>query len=133
MFTSLGLSPFSRRGRPHLPVHVEVGVSGGFGAVEAVLVLRRRRPRRVRRRRGHHHEEGLVVGFVLEEVQGHVGLRGNTKLSQILFGSLSQVRRWNVRPLPGRRSGSLCCSPSRVSGPSRSPTECSCNILNSSP
>lgn len=61
-------------------MHVEVGVSGGFGAVEAVLVLRRRRPRGVRRRRGHHHEEGLEAGLVLEEVQRHVGLSGNTEL-----------------------------------------------------
>lgn len=67
------------RARLHLPVHVEVGVSGGFGAVEAVLVLRCRRPRRVRRWRGHHHEEGLVAGFILEEFQRHVGLRGNAE------------------------------------------------------
>lgn len=69
-------------------MHVEVGVSGGFGAVEAVLVLRSRRPRRVGRWRGHHHEEGLVVGFILQEVQRHVGLSGNTKLKlcQIRLG-----------------------------------------------
>lgn len=59
----------------YLPVDVEVGVSGSFGVVEAVLVLRSCRPRGVGGRRGHHHEEGLVVGFILEEVQRHVGLR----------------------------------------------------------
>lgn len=61
-------------------MHVEVGGPGGFGAVEAVLVLGRRRPRRVRRRRGHHHEEGLVAGFILEEFQRHVGLRGDAEV-----------------------------------------------------
>lgn len=62
---------------------VEAGVSGSLGVVEPVLVLRGRRPRRVGRRRGHHHEERLVVGLVLEEVQRHVGLRGNRKTEQI--------------------------------------------------
>lgn len=73
-------------------MHVEVGVSGGFGAVEAVLVLRRRRPRGVGRRRGHHHKERLEVGFILEEVQRHVGLSGNTKLRfcPIRFGTQTE-------------------------------------------
>lgn len=39
----------------HLPVDVEVGVSGSFGAVEGVLVLRGRCPWGVGRWRGHHH------------------------------------------------------------------------------
>lgn len=54
---------------------VEVGVSGGLGVVEAALVLRGRCPGRVGGWRGHHHEEWLVAGFILEEVQRHVGLR----------------------------------------------------------
>lgn len=62
---------------------VEAGVSGSLGVVEPVLVLRGRRPRRVGRRCGHHHEEWLVIGLVLEEVQRHVGLRGNRKTEQI--------------------------------------------------
>ena len=69
--------------KSYLPVDVEVGVPGSLGAVEAVLVLRSRRPRGVGRRRGHHHEERLEVGFMLEEVQRHVGLREETGGGQI--------------------------------------------------
>lgn len=65
----------------NLSVNVEVGVSGGLGAVEPVLVLRGHCPRGVRGRCGHHHEERLVIGFILEEVQGHVGLR-ESRLSE---------------------------------------------------
>ena len=54
---------------------VEVGVSGGLGGVEAVLVLGGCCPGGVGGRCGHHHEERLEAGFVLEEFQGHVGLR----------------------------------------------------------
>lgn len=61
--------------KSNLPVDVEVGISGSLGGVEPVLVLRGCRPRGVGGRRGHHHEERLVVGFILEEVQRHVGLR----------------------------------------------------------
>lgn len=59
---------------------VEVGVSGSLGGVEAVLVLRRSGPGGVRGRDGHHHEERHVVGFILEEVQRPVGLRGGESL-----------------------------------------------------
>ena len=61
--------------KPHLPVDVEVWVSGRLGGVEAVLVLRSRRPRGVRRRDGNHHEERLVVRLVGEEVQRAVRLQ----------------------------------------------------------
>ena len=61
--------------RADLPVDVEVGVPGSLGGVEAALVLRGRCPGRVGGRSGNHHEERLVVGFILEEVQRHVGLR----------------------------------------------------------
>lgn len=63
----------------YLPVDVEVGVPGGFGAVEAVLVLRGRGPGGVRGRSGDHHEERRETGFVLEEVQRHVGLEGGQR------------------------------------------------------
>lgn len=69
---------------------VEVGLSGGLGAVEAVLVLRSCRPRGVGGRRGHHHEERLVVGFILEEVKRHVGLRERER-EQI---QVSEI--WNI-------------------------------------
>lgn len=68
---------FSRK--PHRSVDVEVGVPGSLGGVKAVLVLRSCGPGGVGGRRGHHHEEGLVAGFVLQEVQRHVCLRGNEK------------------------------------------------------
>lgn len=64
-----------RKAVQYLPVDVEVGVSGSLSVVEAVFVLRSCCPRGVRGRRGHNHEERQVVGFILEEVQRHVGLR----------------------------------------------------------
>lgn len=74
----------------NLSVNVEIGVSGSFGAVEPVLVLWGCCPRGVGGRCGHHHEERLVIGFILEEVQGHVGLR-ESRLSESHSRDFHQV------------------------------------------
>lgn len=76
-------APSGFSGKPHRSVDVEVGFPGSLGGIEAVLVLRSCSPGGVGGRRGHHHEEGLVAGFVLQEVQRHVCLRGKRRKRHI--------------------------------------------------